>query len=103
MMEPVKIGGLWCIMASMSTAPSATAIRRTVTIPADLFAKVDAIAASRHVTANRAFVDLLADGIAAYERRRANFIDLAQRFQRSTDEGETEKRRQDLLRMTFGA
>jgi hypothetical protein len=65
--------------------------------------KIDAIAASRHLTANRAIVDLLEDAIEAYEMRRNAFFDLADRFQKSTDPAETERLREELARMTFGA
>jgi hypothetical protein len=65
--------------------------------------KIDAIAESRHVSGNRVIVDLLAEAIAAYEQRRAAFFELADRFQKSTDPSETERLREELARMTFGA
>jgi hypothetical protein len=65
--------------------------------------KIDAIAAARHVSANRAIVDLLADAIAAHEARRRVFLDLADRFQKSKDPAETKRLREKLARMTFGA
>lgn len=64
--------------------------------------KIDAIAASRHVSGNRVIVDFLDDAITAYERRRATFLELADRFQKSTDPAETERMREELARMTFG-
>jgi hypothetical protein len=79
------------------------AIRRSISLPAEIAEKIDAIAASRHVSANRAIVDLLADAIAAYEQRRAAFFELADRFQKSTDPTETERLREELARMTFGS
>jgi hypothetical protein len=36
-------------------------------MPSEMAERVDAIAAARHVSANRAIVDLLADGIEAHE------------------------------------
>jgi hypothetical protein len=77
-------------------------IRRSISLPADMAEKIDAIAASRHVTGNRAIVDLLADAIAAYEQRRTAFLELADRFQKSTNPAETERLREKLARMTFG-
>jgi hypothetical protein len=65
--------------------------------------KIDTIAESRHVTANRAIVDLLADAITAYEQRRTAFLELADRFQKSTDPAETKRLRKELARMTFGS
>jgi hypothetical protein len=64
--------------------------------------KIDAIAANRHVSGNRAIVDLLDDAIGAYERRRTAFLELADRFQKSTDPAETARLREELAQMTFG-
>jgi metal-responsive CopG/Arc/MetJ family transcriptional regulator len=80
----------------------AEAIRRSVSLPAEIAEKIDAIAASRRVSGNRAIVDLLADAIDAYEKRRAAFLELADRFQKSTNATETERLREELARMTFG-
>jgi metal-responsive CopG/Arc/MetJ family transcriptional regulator len=78
-------------------------IRRSVSLPAEMAEKLESIAAARHVSANRAIVDLLADGIAAYEQRRTVFLELADRFQKATDPSESERLRDELARMTFGA
>jgi hypothetical protein len=77
-------------------------IRRSISIPAEMAEKIDAIAESRHVSANRAIVDLLADGIEAHEQRRKAFFELADRFQKSKDPAETKRLRDQLARMTFG-
>ena len=71
-------------------------------MPAEMAEKIDAIAENRHVSANRAIVDLLGDAITAYEHRRAAFLELADRFQKSTDPSETARLREELARMTFG-
>jgi hypothetical protein len=65
--------------------------------------RIDGIAESRHVSGNRLIVDLLAEAIAAYETRRAAFWELADRFQKSTDPAGTERLREELAPMTFGA
>jgi hypothetical protein len=64
--------------------------------------KIDSITVSRHVSGNRAIVDLLSDAIAAYEQRRDAFFALADRFRKSTDPAESERLREELARMTFG-
>ena len=69
---------------------------------ADMAGKIDAIAENRHVSANRAIVDLLGDAITAYEQRRAAFLELADRFHKSTDPSEITRLREELARMTFG-
>jgi hypothetical protein len=78
------------------------AIRRSISLPAEMAEKLDSIAEARHVSANRAIIDLLADAITAYEQRRTIFLELADRFQRSTDPAETERLREELANMTFG-
>jgi metal-responsive CopG/Arc/MetJ family transcriptional regulator len=77
-------------------------IRRSVSLPSEMAEKIDAIAANRHVSVNRAVVDLLADAITAYEQRRTAFLELADRFQKSKDPAESERLREELARMTFG-
>jgi hypothetical protein len=86
-----------------STLAAADIIRRSVSLPAELAEKIDAIAASRHVSGNRAIVDLLADAILAYQQRRTAFLELADRFQKSKDKAEMQRLREELARMTFGA
>ena len=86
----------------MNTLSGADIIRRSISLPAELAEKIDGIAASRRVSANRAIVDLLADAILAYERRRTAFLELAERFQKSKNPAETERLREELARMTFG-
>lgn len=77
-------------------------IRRSISLPAEMAEKLDGIAEARHVSANRAIIDLLADAITAWEQRRKTFLELAERFQKSTDPAETERLRDELARMTFG-
>ena len=85
-----------------TTLVESEAIRRSISLPADMAEKIDAIAASRHVSGNRAIVDLLSDAITAYEQRRTAFLELADRFQKSTEPAETERLREELAQMTFG-
>ena len=87
----------------METAVEALVIRRSITVPTKMAEQIDLIAASRHVSSNRAIVDLLSDAITAYEQRRTAFLELADRFQKSTDPAETTRLREELARMTFGS
>lgn len=93
-------------MVDMDTLSSADiladVIRRSISLPAGIAEKIDAIAASRHVSGNRAIVDLLKDAILAYDQRRTVFLELADRFQKSQDPVETGRLREELARMTFG-
>jgi hypothetical protein len=97
----------WCKMvyhggmSAVLTHPEA--VRRSVSLPPKMAEKIDAIAASRHVSSNRAIVDLLEDAIAAYEQRRTAFLELADRFQKSKDPAQTARLRDELAKMTFGS
>ena len=73
-----------------------------IPVPADMAEKIDAIAVARHVSRDRAMADLLREAITAYEQRRKNFLEIAGRFQKSTDPAETEQLRGELAHMTFG-
>ena len=77
--------------------------RRSISLPAEIATKIDKIAADRRVSGNRAIVDLLADAINAYEKRRKIFFELADRFQKSIDPAETKRLREELARLTFGS
>jgi hypothetical protein len=78
------------------------AVRRSISLPAKMAESLASIATARHVSANRAIIDLLADAITAYEQRRTMFLELADRFQKSTDPAESERLRNELVSMTFG-
>lgn len=86
----------------MGRALGPETIQRGVSLDVEMAEKIDAIAASRHVSGNQTIVDLLADAILAHERRRMAFLELADRFQRSQDPAETERLREELARMSFG-
>jgi hypothetical protein len=96
----VKVDACW---RCTETVAGAELIGRNISLPAEMAEKVDAIAVSRHVSANRAIVDLLGDAIVAYEQRRTAFLELADRFQKSTEPVEIERLRGELAQMTFGS
>ena len=73
-----------------------------IPVPADMAQRIDAIAATRHVRRDRAVADLLQDAIAACNQRRTAYLELAGRFQQSTDPAETEQLRNELAQVTFG-
>jgi len=97
---------LWCSLVYRDVTPvtsvESDTIRRSVSLPAEIAEKIDDIAASRHVSGNRAIVDLLSNAIASYEQRRKAFFELADRFRKSTNPAESESLREELARMTFG-
>ena len=65
--------------------------------------EIDAIASARHVSRDRAVIDLLHDAISACAQRKNVFLELAERFQNSTDPAETERLREELAQLTFGS
>jgi hypothetical protein len=77
-------------------------VRRSISLPSGIAEKIDAIAAARHVSGNRAIVDLLGDAITAYEQRRTAFFDLAGRFRKFTGPAETARLGEQLAQMVFG-
>ena len=91
------------VFTVMATVVEPPIVRRSITVPAEMARKMDTIAASRRVSVNRAIVDLLGDAITAYEQRRSAFLELADRFQKSTDPAETARLREELAQMTFGS
>jgi hypothetical protein len=88
-------------MANLSTASDA--VRRSISLPPQMAQKIDQVAEARHVSVNRVVVDFLEEAIKAYEQRRAAFLELADRFQRSTDPAESSRLREELARITFGS
>jgi hypothetical protein len=73
-----------------------------IPVPPDIAERIDEIAVARHVSRDHVTIDLLWDAITAYEQRRESFLELAGRFQNSTDPAETEQLRGALARRTFG-
>ena len=96
----------WCKLARMGSTmamPVAEPTRRTISLPPQIADKIETIASQRRVTTNRVIINLIEDGIAAYENRRVAFMELADQFQKSTDPAETERLREELIDMTFGS
>jgi hypothetical protein len=86
----------------VSTTVEKEIVRRSISLPAEVAEKIDSIAESRRVSANRVTVDLLSDAIEAWDNRRASFLKLADRFQKCKDPAEARRLREELARMTFG-
>jgi hypothetical protein len=57
-----------------STVSPESAVRRSVSLPAEIAGEVNNIAEARRVSQNRALVHLISDGIAAYRQRRVEFF-----------------------------
>jgi hypothetical protein len=75
---------------------------RNVTIPAQLAARIETIANECRISVDRAMLNLLKNGIAAYDKRGAELFDLTERFQNSSDPIESDRLWKELEGMIFG-
>jgi predicted transcriptional regulator len=84
----------------MHTAPKT--VRQSVSLPPKVARRVQALAKQSKSSANRVIVDLIETGIAAKEREKEHFLELAERLARASDKKEQARIKQELARLTFG-
>lgn len=84
-------------------AASNKVVRKSVSLPARVASRVNSIARSRKLSANRVLLELIETGLDAEEKREREFFELANRFRAATDPGEVERLGDELGRMVFGA
>lgn len=77
-------------------------MRRSVTLPAEMDAKVQQIAKRQKRSANRVLESLIGAGIEAREAEKRRFFELAERLQTSKDADEIARTKAELARLTFG-
>lgn len=77
-------------------------VRQSVTLPAPLARRVQAIAKRRRSSANRVLVELIESGLAAKEREKERFFELAERLAASSDAAEQRRLKKELAALTFG-
>jgi hypothetical protein len=77
-------------------------VRQSVSLPPRIARRVKHLAKTKKTSANRVVVDLIEAGLAAHEREKKLFFDLADRLTRSTNAAEQERLKEELARMTFG-
>ena len=85
----------------MSTTSRKT-VRQSVTLPGSLARRVQSIAKSRRTSASRVLVELVETGLAAADREKQHFLDVAERLAQSDDPAEQERLKDELARLTFG-
>ena len=78
-------------------------VRQSVTLPANIAARVRTLAKTRRLSANRMLVELIENGIEAERQRHQEFVKLAERFRSATDPEEVKLLGDQLGRMVFGA
>src|SRR5438270_2807875 len=62
------------------------AVRRSISLPRDLGAEVDAIAKRRQLSDNRVLVELVEQGLEAQKQKEKAFFELAERFRAANTE-----------------
>jgi len=77
------------------------AVRRTISLPANLAAQVRSMAESRRVTANQVLVELIQNGLQAEQQKQQVFFDLAERFRSATHPEEVKRLGDQMGRMIF--
>jgi len=82
--------------------PQNKTARQSVSLPADVAAKVRSLAKNRKLSSNRMLVELIENGIEAEKRKQHEFFKLAERFRNATDPEEAKRLGDELGRMVFG-
>ncbi len=77
-------------------------VRQSVSLPANVAAKVRSMAKTRKLSSNRILVELIENGLDAEKRKQQQFFDLAERFRNTTDPDEAKRLGDELGRMVFG-
>ena len=77
-------------------------VRQSVTLPANVAAKVRTLAKTRKLSTNRILVELIENGMEAEKRKQQEFFDLAERFRHATDPEEVARLGDQMGRMVFG-
>jgi hypothetical protein len=78
-------------------------VRQSVSLPTRVAKRIRAIAKTRRTSANRVLVDLIEAGLQAKEAEKERFLALARQFKEISDPRESERLREELANMIFGA
>jgi hypothetical protein len=81
---------------------TATSVRQSVTIPAQLAIEVERVARKKHLTMSRALVELAQRGVDADAAARANLNASYRRFMSEADPERKGEAGKDLIRAIFG-
>lgn len=77
-------------------------VRQSVSLPSDVAAKVRNMAKTRRLSANRMLLELIENGIEAEKQKQQEFLQLAERFRKATDQQEVKRLGDQMGRMVFG-
>jgi predicted DNA-binding protein len=81
---------------------SKQAVRRSISLPGDLDAKIQKLARHQNRSANRVIENLIEVGVETKEAEKRHFFELVERLRASTDENEIRQIKEQLARITFG-
>ena len=77
-------------------------VRQSVSLPPQVARRVKLLAKRRTVSETRVIVELIEAGLAAREREKEQFFQLADRLAHSSEPTEQQRLKEELARMTFG-
>jgi hypothetical protein len=77
-------------------------VRQSVSLPAEVAAKVRKMAKGRRLSANRVLLELIENGIDSETRKEQQFFELAERFRSATEPADVKRLGDELGRMIFG-
>jgi hypothetical protein len=88
--------------ASRQRTRTASSVRQSVTIPAQLAVEVERVARKKHLTMSRALVVLAQRGVEAQAAARASLSATYRRFLAEADPERKNEAGKDLIRAVFG-
>ena len=88
--------------ASRPQTRTASSVRQSVTIPAQLAVEVERVARKMHLTMSRALVALAQRGVEADAEARAHLNATYRRFMTEADPERRKEEGKDLIRAVFG-
>lgn len=88
--------------ASRQRTRTASSVRQSVTIPAQLAVEVERVERKKHLTMSRALVVLAQRGVEAEAAARANLSGTYRRFLAEADPERKNEAGKDLIRAVFG-
>ena len=77
--------------------------RQSVSLPAGVARRIKALARKRKTSSSRVITELIESGLAAQQRERERFLELAERLTHSRNRNEQQQLKEELARLTFGA
>jgi metal-responsive CopG/Arc/MetJ family transcriptional regulator len=85
----------------MQTAEAPT--RQSVNLPAHVSRRVRAMAKTKGLSSSKVIADLVEMGLAAKDREKERFFEVAEQLARSASPGEQKRLKAELARLTFGS